>query len=78
MVLAVDGPTAETKDPWGSTRRGASATARINRKDFGLTWNKALETGGVVVGDEVDISIDVELVKKPTQTSLAAPAAPRK
>lgn len=64
VVFAVDGPTAEIKDPWGMTRRGASATATINRKEFGLTWNQALEAGGVAVGDEVKIGLDVELVKK--------------
>ena len=47
-------------DPWGNTRRGASASTTINRKDFGLTWNKALEAGGVVVGEEVRISLEVE------------------
>jgi polyisoprenoid-binding protein YceI len=51
------------KDPWGGERAGFSATTRINRTDFGLTWNQALETGGVLVGDEVKISLDVELVK---------------
>jgi polyisoprenoid-binding protein YceI len=56
--------TPEVKDPWGATRFGASATAKINRKDFGLTWNQALELGGVLVGDEVQIVIEVELVKK--------------
>jgi len=50
-------------DPWGNTRRGASASTTINRKDFGLTWNKALEAGGVVVGDEVRISLEVEFIK---------------
>ncbi|RNC73347.1 MAG: polyisoprenoid-binding protein [Desulfuromonadales bacterium] len=64
VVLDVDGPTAAIKDPWGNTKRGASAAAKINRKDFGLTWNKAVETGGVVVGDEVTILIEVELLKK--------------
>jgi polyisoprenoid-binding protein YceI len=44
---------------------GGTATTKINRKDFGLTWNKALETGGVMVGDEVEITIDVEIYKKP-------------
>ena len=48
----------------GNTRAGASATTKINRSDFGLTWNKALESGGVMVGDEVAISIDVEAIKK--------------
>ena len=56
--------TPEIKDPDGLLRRGASATTRIERKDFGLTWNAVLESGGFVVGDEVDITIDVELVRK--------------
>ncbi|MGD0361502.1 MAG: YceI family protein [Bryobacteraceae bacterium] len=63
VVLYVTGPTPEIKDPWGYTRRGAEAVAKINRKDFGLTYNPVLEAGGVVVGDEVEISIEVELVK---------------
>jgi len=63
VVLDVDGPTNAYKDPWGNTKRGASATARINRKDFGLTWNKAIESGGVMVGEEVIISLEVELLK---------------
>ena len=54
----------ETKDPWGKVRRGASATGKLNRRDFGLNWNQALEAGGVLVGDEVKISIDVELVQR--------------
>ena len=54
-----------TKDPYGSNRAGFSATGKINRKDFGLGWNQLLETGGVVVGDEVKISIDAELVAPP-------------
>lgn len=58
--------TAEggTRDPWGGERLGFSAAARINRKDFGLEWNMALETGGVVVGEEVRLTLDVELVKQ--------------
>jgi polyisoprenoid-binding protein YceI len=63
VVLAVSGLSGEVKDPWGMTRRGATAQAKISRKDFGLTWNKGLETGGVVVGDEVTIELEVELVK---------------
>lgn len=63
VVLDVEGPTAEVKDPAGNQRVGASATTRINRKDFGLNWNKAMEAGGVLVGDEIDITIEVELVK---------------
>jgi hypothetical protein len=52
-----------TKDPWGNTRVAVSASTRINRKDFGLTWNAALETGGILVGDEVTLTLDVEFVK---------------
>jgi polyisoprenoid-binding protein YceI len=63
VVLNVQELSLESKDPWGNLRRGASATATINRKDFGLTWNKALETGGVVVGDEVTILIEIEMIK---------------
>jgi len=65
VVLAVEGPTPAIKDPGGNIRVGGQASTKINRKDFGLTWNKALETGGVVVGDEVEITIDVEIYKKP-------------
>ena len=64
VVLKVTPLSAETKDPWGGVRRGASATTKISRKDFGLTWNKALDGGGVVVGDEVSLDLEVELVKK--------------
>jgi polyisoprenoid-binding protein YceI len=53
-----------TTDPWGGERAGFSATGTINRRDFGLTWNQALEAGGVLVGDEVKLSIDVELLKQ--------------
>lgn len=63
VVLNVAELSGESKDPWGNIRRGASATATINRKDFGLTWNKALETGGVVVGEEVNIIIEIEMIK---------------
>jgi polyisoprenoid-binding protein YceI len=63
VVLDVDGLTPEIKDPWGGTRRGASATATINRKDFGLTWNKTMDNGGMVVGEEVAIQLEVEFVK---------------
>ena len=54
----------EGKDPWGNVRSGFTATTRINRKDFGLNWNKALETGGVLVGDEVDIILEVEGIRE--------------
>lgn len=52
------------KDPWGNERAGFSASTKINRKDFGLTWNKALETGGLLVGDDVDINLEVEGIKQ--------------
>ncbi len=64
VVLAVEGPTQPIKDPWGNTKVGASATTTVNRKDFNLTWNKALEGGGVLVGDEVKITLELELGKK--------------
>lgn len=63
VVLDVQGPAPPIKDLEGKTRVGGSATTKIDRKDFGLTWNKAIESGGVVVGDEVEITIDVEVVK---------------
>jgi len=64
-VLDVEGPTPAIKDMQGNTRVGGSATTKINRKDFGLTWQKALEAGGVAVGDEVEITIDLEIFRKP-------------
>jgi polyisoprenoid-binding protein YceI len=64
ITVDVEGPTPEVKDPWGNFRRGATATAKINRRDFGITWNKVLDTGGLVVGDEVNIYIEVELFRR--------------
>jgi polyisoprenoid-binding protein YceI len=64
VVLDVEGPTAPMKDPWGNTRSAATAATKINRQDFGVKWNATLDNGGVVVGDDVSIIIDVELVKK--------------
>ena len=52
-----------TKDPWGNTRAGFSAEGKLNRKDFGMVWNKTLDSGGVVVGDEVQIRLDIECIK---------------
>ena len=63
VVLTVEGPSPAIKDPGGNLRVGGQATTKIHRKDFGLVWNKGLETGGVVVGDEVEITIDVEIYK---------------
>ena len=63
VTLAVDGPTAEIKDIWGSQRIGATATTTIDRRDFGLVYNRVLEGGGAVVGDQVSISLEVELTR---------------
>jgi len=50
----------EGNDPWGNTRAGFHATTKLNRKDFGLTWNEVLETGGMLVGDEIEIELSIE------------------
>lgn len=64
VALNVESVTPEVKDPWGFVRRGATARTKIDRKDFGLIWNTALETGGFLVGDDVEITIDAELMRK--------------
>jgi polyisoprenoid-binding protein YceI len=64
VVLEVEATGKPITDPMGNTRAGASATTKIKRSDFGLNWNQVLESGGVMVGDEVAISIDVEAIKK--------------
>ncbi len=64
VTLDVEIPSTELKDPWGNTKRGASATTEINRKDFGLVWNQNLETGGVLVGDLVKVQLDLQLTRK--------------
>ena len=63
VTFAVEGPTPPMKDPWGNTRIAVSATTKINRKDYGLTWNAALETGGILVDEEITITLEVEFVK---------------
>jgi polyisoprenoid-binding protein YceI len=63
VTFAVEGPSEPGKDPWGNLRIGLSASAKINRKDFGLVWNSALETGGVLVGEDVTINLDVQFIK---------------
>jgi polyisoprenoid-binding protein YceI len=63
VTFEVEGPTAPGKDPWGNTRIGLSATAKINRKDFGLNWNAALETGGILVGEDVQITLEAQFIK---------------
>jgi len=64
VVLKVDGPTAPIKDPQGNRRVGATASTTINRKDFRIMYNRTIEAGGVVVGDEVKIKLEVEAVEK--------------
>ena len=63
VVLTVESHGLQ-KDPWGGERAGFSATTAINREDFGLTWNAALEAGGVLVGRDVKITLDIQLIKK--------------
>ncbi len=64
VTLDVEGPTPPIKDPWGNTRVALNATTTINRQDFGVKWNKNMDGGGVVVSDNVNITIDAELVKQ--------------
>jgi polyisoprenoid-binding protein YceI len=63
VTLDVEGG-AIVKDPWGGTRTGFSAKTTINRKDFGLSWNVALETGGFLVSDKIEITLEIEAIKK--------------
>src|ERR1700730_5231077 len=64
VVLKVEGPSAPIRDPQGNRRVGATASTTINRKDFGIMYNRAIEAGGVVVGDEVKINLEVEAIEK--------------
>lgn len=63
VELLVDEVSSEVKDPWGNTKRAISAKTKINRKDFGLNWNAMLEAGGVLVGEEVQINLDIQFLK---------------
>jgi polyisoprenoid-binding protein YceI len=69
VTLDVDGPTNPVKDPWGNQRLAATATTKINRQDYGVKWNAKLDNGGVVVGDDVNITLDVEMIQKPAAKS---------
>jgi polyisoprenoid-binding protein YceI len=69
VVLDVEGPTAPVKDPWGNVRAAASASSKINRQDFGVKWNATLDNGGVVVGDDVNITIDAEMTKQAAKST---------
>ncbi len=63
VTLNVNDVSQPSKDPWGNQRIGLSATAKVNRKDFGLVWNAPLEFGGMLVGDEVTIALDVQFIR---------------
>ncbi len=73
VVLEVE-YSGQSKSPWGTTSAGFSGTTKINRKDFNLAWNVALETGGVLVGDEIKIDIELEIVKQAETETEAASA----
>lgn len=73
VILVVE-YSGQAKSPWGAISAGFSATGTINRKDWGLTWNQALETGGLLVGDEIKINVEVEIIKQP-ETEKEAVAA---
>jgi polyisoprenoid-binding protein YceI len=69
VILDVEGPTKPVKDPYGNVKIGASAITRVNRQDFGLKWNAPMEAGGVVVGDDVRITLDLEFLQKKQDTA---------
>jgi polyisoprenoid-binding protein YceI len=71
VTLDVTGPTGPIKGGRGESRMGASATTTLNRKDFGVSWSRALDGGGVVVGDEVKVTLDLELVQAPPASAAA-------
>ena len=81
VVLVVEGPSASIKDPFGRTVRGVMATGKLDRKDWGMSWNKALDSGGFVVSDEVKLEINAELAERAAVPPVAAqaekPAAPK-
>ena len=63
VTLQVEGPEPEGKDPWGNLRSGASASTKVKRSDFGLTWNAPIETGGLVLSDELKVELEISMVK---------------
>ena len=69
VTLKVEGFDREVASPFGGKVMGGTATATLDRKDFGLTWNKGIEAGGVLVGDKVKIHLEIELVKPPAKKS---------
>ena len=69
VTLKVDGPAEGGKDPWGNVRIGASGATKLKRSDFGLTWNAALETGGILVGDDLKIELEVQMIQAAATTA---------
>ena len=73
VTFDVTGPVAPIKDGFGGVRSGATATTKVNRKDFGLTWNKAMEAGGVLVGEDIAVTLELELTQKAPAAAAATP-----
>jgi polyisoprenoid-binding protein YceI len=78
VKLKVEGPAKEVKDPWGNVKSAIVATTKLDRKEFGLVWNKTLDGGGLLVGDEVEVTINLELAKKVEAPAAAAAPAKKK
>jgi len=78
VVLDVEGPSAASKTPFGTTVRGVHATGKVDRKDFEIGWNKVLDNGGVLVGNEVTLEFNAELTEKAPPAAETAPAKPAK
>jgi polyisoprenoid-binding protein YceI len=72
VALDIDGPTKEVTDPYGLIRRGFSATTKIHRQDYGLVWSGATKAGDAIVGDDIKIALDIELIKKTPTTGTAS------
>ena len=64
VLMEIQGPTSEVKDPGGKFRRGLTASTKINRKDFGMIWNRTLDSGGLLVGDDVEVSVEIEMMRE--------------
>ena len=70
VVLDVE-YAGQAKSPWGAVSAGFSATTKISRKDWGLNWNQALETGGWLVGDEIDVNLELEIIRQPEAVAVS-------
>jgi len=78
VVLDVEGPSGAIKDPYGKTRVALNATTTVNRMDYGVKWNAKMDGGGIVVGDDVNINIDLEMIKKRSQVAYSIPCGGKK